>query len=254
MAGDKKSKRQARREQAQKKENQKRLITILLIVLGAAFVLYAVLAPTLRPVAEVTTVETHERYLADDNSMGDPNAPIQLTEFSDFQCPYCKRHYTQTEPLLEQYYVNTNLVHATYRSAGNFISQGGGTESQDAAMAAYCAGDQNKFWQMHDALFANNRDVENRGSFSVQRLKAIAGTVEGLDLNAFNACLDSGKYKTRTQDDATEGTKNGMQGTPYFVITYTVDGETKTKTLDGAQPFSEFQVTLEAILNELGLK
>ncbi|HRQ33361.1 MAG TPA: DsbA family protein, partial [Anaerolineales bacterium] len=79
---------------------------------------------------------------------------IQLTEFSDFQCPYSKRHYTQTEPLLEQYYVNTNLVHATYRSAGNFISQGGGTESQDAAMAAYCAGDQNKFWQMHDALFA----------------------------------------------------------------------------------------------------
>ncbi|MCC6299537.1 MAG: thioredoxin domain-containing protein [Anaerolineales bacterium] len=252
MNAEKKSKRQMRREQVQKKEQRGKIFTVVLITLGAAFVLYAILAPTLRPIAEVVAAETHERYMADDNSMGDPAALIQIVEYSDFQCPFCDRHYTETEPLLEQYYVDTGLIHFTYKTAGNFVSRNSGnTESQDAAAAAYCAGDQDKFWQMHDALFANNRDVENQGSFTNKRLKAIAETV-GLDMNEFNDCLDDGKYKSRVQDDLVEGESLGLQGTPFFVVTYIVNGETKTKTIDGAQPFSEFQVTLEAIRNEIG--
>jgi protein-disulfide isomerase len=253
MNAEKKSKRQLRREQVQKKQSRNRLITVLFITLGAAFVLYAILAPTLRPIAEVVTVESRARFMADDNSMGDPDAPIQVVEYSDFQCPFCDRHYTETEPLLEQYYIDTGKVLFTYKSAGNFVSEnsGVGTESQDSAMAAYCAGDQGKFWEMHDALFANNRDVENQGSFSNRRLKAIAETLD-LDMDAFNECLDGGKYEDRVQDDLAEALENGMEGTPYFVVTYTVNGETKTTTINGAQPFSEFQVTLEAILNEIG--
>ncbi len=253
MNAEKKSKRQLRREQVQKKEKRNRLITIIVITLGAAFVLYAILAPTLRPIAEVVTIESRERYMANDNSMGDPNAPIQIVEYSDFQCPFCDRHYTETEPLLEQYYIDTGQVLFTYKSAGNFVSEnsGVGTESEDSAMAAYCAGDQGKFWQMHDSLFENNRDVENQGSFTVRRLQAIAETV-GLDMKEFNDCLEGGKYEQRTQDDLAEAISLGMQGTPYFVVTYTVDGTTKTKTIDGAQPFNVFQVELEAILIELG--
>ncbi|RIK31611.1 MAG: hypothetical protein DCC56_05350 [Anaerolineae bacterium] len=252
MNAEKKSKRQMRREQVQKKEKRNKLVTIGLITLGAAFVLYAILAPTLRPIAEVVTAETHERYMAKDNSMGNPDAPIQMVEYSDFQCPYCERHFTQTEPLLEQYYIDTDKVFFTYRSAGNFVSRNSGnTESQDAAAAAYCAGDQNQFWAMHDALFANNRDVENQGSFTVKRLKAIAETV-GLDMNEFNDCLDSGKYDDRVQEDLAAATAADLQGTPYFVVTYTVNGETKTDVINGAVPFSEFQVKLEAILNEIG--
>ena len=253
MNADKKSKRQLRREQVQKKEKRNRLVTIILITIGAAFVLYAILAPTLRPIAEVVTVESRARYMADDNSMGDPNAPIQIVEYSDFQCPFCERYYTDTEPLLEQYYIDTGKVLFTYRSAGNFVSENGGigTESQDSAEAAYCAGDQGEFWAMHDALFENNRDVENQGSFSNRRLKAIAEAL-GLDMAAFNDCLDSGKYEDRTRDDLADAIEDGMQGTPYFVITYTVNGETKTRTIDGAQPFNVFQVELEAILSEIG--
>jgi protein-disulfide isomerase len=253
MNAEKKSKRQLRREQVQKKQQRGRLITVILITLGAAFVLYAILAPTLRPIAEVVTVDSRARYMANGASMGDPDAPIQIVEYSDFQCPFCDRFYSDTEALLEQYYIDTGLALFTYQSAGNFVSRNtaGNTESQDAAAAAYCAGDQGKFWQMHDSLFENNRDVENQGSFTNRRLKIIAESV-GLDMDAFTECLDGGTYKDRVQDDLAEATAAGLGGTPYFVVSYTVNGETKTKIIEGAQPFNVFQVELEAILNEIG--
>ena len=255
MNTEKKSKRQARREQMQRRQSRSRLVTIGIISVVAAFVVFAVVWPQLRPVAEVVTIESRARFQAEGNSMGDPNAPIQITEYGDFQCPHCDRFYTDTVPLLEQYYIDTGKVLLTYRSAGNFISQkigGGRTESEDAAEAAYCAGDQGKFWEMHDALFENNRDVEDQGSFTSRRLTAIAETVAGLDMAEYQDCYDSGKYEDRVAEDFTEGIAVGLEGTPYFVITYTVNGVTKTDTINGAEPFSSFQVKLEAILNEIG--
>lgn len=202
MNAEKKSKRQLRREQVQKKQQRGRLIAVALITVVTAFALYAILAPTLRPIAEVVTVESRERYMADDNSMGDPNAPIQIVEYSDFQCPFCERFYTDTEPLLEQGYIDTGKVRFTYRSAGNWVSQNAAnTESQDAAAAAYCAGEQNKFWEMHDALFANNRDVENQGSFAPQRLTEIARAA-GLSMDEFQQCYEGGAYQDRVQKDS----------------------------------------------------
>lgn len=256
MNTEKKSKRQARREQMQRRQSRGRLVTIGIITVVAAFVVFAVIWPQLRPVAEVVTIEPRERYIADGASMGDPKAPIQIVEYSDFQCPFCDRHYTDTEPLLEQYYIDTGLVHFTYKSAGNFVSQnigGGRTESRDAAAAAYCAEDQGKFWEMHDSLFVNNRDVEDQGSFTSRRLTEIANSV-GLDIAEFQDCYDSGKYEDRVAQDFTEATAAGLEGTPYFVITYTVDGVTKTDFINGAEPFSSFQVKLEAILNEIGVQ
>ncbi len=254
MNADKKSKRQLRREQMSKQNTRNRLLIGGIITLVAAFFLYAILRPILTPIAEVVSVESRERYMADGASMGDPNAPIQMTEYSDFQCPFCKRHYLEVEPLLEQYYIDTGKVLFTYRSAGNFVSQnigGANTESADAAEAAYCAADQGKFWQMHDALFENNRDVENGGSFFPPRLSEIAA-VAGLDVAQFEECFDDGKYEDRVTQDLTDANADGLQGTPYFIVTYVSNGETKTAVLNGAQPFSEFQITLEAILNEIG--
>jgi protein-disulfide isomerase len=143
---------------------------------------------------------------------------------------------------------------------GNFVSdniaRGNGTpastESQDAAAAAYCAGDQNKFWEMHAYLFGNVLG-ENAGSFTDKRLKAIAQKV-GLNMSQFNSCYDSGKYKDRVQKDFADGQAAGVTGTPSFVITYTVKGETKSERIDGAQPFSTFQQKLEAALNQIGTK
>ena len=260
MTREKKSKRQERREQIVKKERRNRLITIGLITLGAVLVVFAVVYPYLRPIAEVVSADPGTLFMPEDNALGDPNAPIKIEEFADFQCPFCERFHQETELLLRQYYIDTRKVHFTYRSMGNFVSDNiarangtpARTESRDSALAAYCAGDQDKFWEMHAHLFANALG-EDAGSFTDQRLKAIAETA-GLDMATFNSCYDSGKYLDRIQQDLEDGQTAGVTGTPGFVITYTVNGETKTDRIDGAQPFSAFQQKLEAILNEMGVQ
>jgi predicted DsbA family dithiol-disulfide isomerase len=104
---------------------------------------------------------------------------------------------------------------------------------------------------MHAMLFANVRG-EDVGSFTDRRLKAIAKEVEGLDAGQFNSCYNSGKYEDRVQQDFKDATAEGINGTPGFLITYTVNGETRTRTIDGAQPFNVFQQELEGALNEMG--
>jgi len=253
MSPDKKSKRQERREKMHQQETRGRLITISLITVGAVLLVFAFLLPTLKPIADVVTVDLGTYPTPNDNALGDPNAPIKIEEFSDFQCPFCERFHKETEPLLIQYYVETGKALFVYRSMGNWVSQnigGTSTESQDAALAAYCAGDQNKFWEMHDMLFGNVLG-ENANSFTDKRLQAIAEKVAGLDTNAFNSCYNSGKFTDRAQQDRQAGLDAGVNGTPGFLLTWIVKGETKTKLISGAQPFNTFQVELEAILNEI---
>src|SRR5829696_3422945 len=147
MSPEKKSKRQERRQKMVQQERRNRLITIGLIAIGAALVVFAVIWPQIRPVAQVVSVDPGKHYKPDGNSLGDPNAPIKIEEFSDFQCPFCERFHEETEPLLRQYYIETDKVQFVYRSMGNFVSDNiarakgtpAKTESQDAAMAAYCA-------------------------------------------------------------------------------------------------------------------
>jgi protein-disulfide isomerase len=258
MSPERKSKRQERREKIRQQERRSRLITLGLITLGAAFLVFALVWPTIRPVAAVVSVDPGTHPNADDNTMGDPNAPIKMEEFSDFQCPFCERFHQETEPLLRQYYIETGKVQFVYRSMGNFVSDNiarargtpARTESRDAALAAYCAGDQDRFWDMHAHLFANALG-EDVGSFTDRRLKSIAETT-GLDMAAFNSCYDSGKYLDRVQQDFEDGQAANITGTPGFLVTYTVDGETKTKLIEGAQPFTTFQQELETVLNEIG--
>jgi protein-disulfide isomerase len=250
MREEKRNKRQERREKAQQQARTNRLRTMGLIVVGAALLVSAFIYNQAKPITDLVAVDPNPRPNAERNSMGDPKAPIQITEFSDFQCPFCKRFSESTEPLLVDYFVKTGKIHFTYRSAGNWVSGNLGgvrSESQDAAAAAYCAGDQGKFWEMHDALFANNRDIEDQGSFSSKRLSAIAEKV-GLDMTAFNDCYKSGKYKDQVQQDFDDAKAAGITGTPFFLVTYKVNGETKTETIDGAQPIDAFQQKIEAAL------
>lgn len=255
MSPEKKSKRQERREKIKQQQMRSRLITISLVTLGAALLVFAFLYPSIKPIAEVVAVDVGTHPNPNDNAMGDPNAPIKIEEFSDFQCPFCERFHEQTEPLLQQYYIETGKVYFVYRSMGNWVSRnigGARTESRDAIAAAYCAGDQNKFWDMHAHLFGNVLG-EDVGSFTDNRLAAIA-EVAGLNMEEFSACYDSGKYIDRTQQDFDDGTAANVNGTPGFVLTWTVNGETKTKLIEGAQPFSIFQTELEAILAEIDVQ
>ena len=247
MSPEKKlSKRQAMREKRQRQARVQQLVMIGAIVLGAVFVAFALIYPNFKPVGEIATAPSSDRPMVNDNGMGDPNAPIKIEEFSDFQCPYCARFYEETEWQIAQSYVADGTVYFVYRSFGNFI----GPESQAAAEAAYCAGEQNKYWEYHDVLFANQTG-ENVGAYSNRRLQAFADALS-LDKNAFNDCLDSGKFADRVQQDYVDGSAAGVTGTPAFVLTYEVSGEQKQRYIYGAYPFSEFQTQIEEALAEMG--
>ena len=249
------SKRQMRRQQIRRRETRGRLIGIGLVTLGALIVAFLIIWPNFKPVAEITIVAPNPRPQADANNMGDPDAPIKIVEFSDYQCPFCKRFFEQTEASLVENYISTGKVYFTYRSAGNWVSGnigGGKSESEDSAKAAYCAGDQNLFWEMHDMLFQNNRDVEDGGAFTDRRLTAIAEET-GLDMSAFSECYSSNKYQDQVDQDARDALQAGVGGTPSFVMTYTkASGEEGSQLIEGAQPFDVFQQAIEAALTEVG--
>ncbi len=209
-------------------------------------------APTGAPIQTATSLT---RPNVNRNMTGDPNAPVKMVEFSDYQCPFCQEFWQQTEPKILDTYVKTGKVIFTDRSAGNWVSANigqGSTESQDAAMAAYCAADQNKFWEMHDALFS---DVlgEDAGSFTPSRLQTIAQSV-GLDMNAYDSCITDGKYSKQVDLDLQDALAAKIQGTPFFVISYIPKGQTQpvSVTVDGAQPFSVFQQALDQALTAAG--
>ena len=251
-----KSKRQEMREKRRRQQRNQRIMVIGLVAVGVLLIAAAVILPQLKPIGTVATVESFARPNPDGNGTGDPNAPILIEVFSDFQCPYCARYSETTEQQLIDAFVTPGTVYYRYRSMGNFLSdniaKSGGasdTESQDAAAAAYCAGDQNKFWEYHDTLFANQTG-EGVGDFTPRKLTAYAEAV-GLDMNAFQSCFDSGKYRDRVKQDGIDGAAAGVTGTPSFQLTWTVNGQAKHKLVVGAQTIDVFQQEIEAALAEI---
>ncbi len=188
------------------------------------------------------------------NVKGDPNAAVTLMEFADYQCPYCRMFWEETEAQVVEQYVTTGKVRFVARSAGNFISDAmgaGKTESQDAAMAALCAGDQGKFWEMREALYRGQRG-EDIGTFSTSRLEALARSLS-LDTAGFSACLIGNQHLEDVQQDFQDAKSAGIQGVPFFVISYLSGNQTLFDRIDGAQPFSVFQQKLDAALAAAGV-
>jgi len=143
--------------------------------------------------------------------LGDPNAPVTVYEYADFQCPACGVFARQYKPRIEADYIQTGKVRLVFR---NFAFLG--PESLWAAEAAYCAAEQGGFWAYHDKLFANQRG-ENRGAFSKTNLVRFAREL-GLKEQDFKECLDSERYKQKVQDDIREGKAQGIDATPSFIV------------------------------------
>lgn len=249
MSPKKMSRRQQRRELRRKQETRGRIITLSVVVVGAMLLALAFIYPNLRPAGEFVTPEENPRPMANANAMGDPNAPIKIEEFSDFQCPYCQRFYIETEGQIEEAFVKTGKVYFVYRTFGAFI----GPESGATGEAAYCAGDQNKYWEMHDIIFDNHPGGENIRYYTDRQLSTFAEAI-GLDMDAFSDCYNSGKYRDQLQKDFIDGQAAGVTGTPAFLITYTVDGQEKQRFIAGAYPFSEFETQINEALAEMGLE
>jgi protein-disulfide isomerase len=240
------SKRQARREQIRKKEQRGRWIGIALISIGAIFIAFLIIYPNFKPAAALTIPNTVVRPNVDFNAAGNPDAPIRIDEYSDFQCPYCAKFYQDTEAKLMETFVTDGTVYFVYNTFGEFI----GPESASSGEAAYCAGDQGKFWEMHDIILSNQAG-ENQGGYADSRLKQFAETLK-LDMNEFESCFNANQYKDLIAQDAKDGIAGGVKATPSFVMSYTVNGEVKSKLLEGAQPYDVFKQEIEAALAEMG--
>lgn len=170
-----------------------------------------------------------EALMDDDAVKGDEDAPVTIVEFSDYECPFCARFYSQTYNQIKEDYIDTGKVKLVFRD----FPLGFHKNAQKAAEAAECAGDQGMYYEMHDKLFENG--VEG----GVDSFKVYASTL-GLDTEQFNECLDSDKYEKEVKQDMSDGQKAGVTGTPAFFI----NGE----KVVGAQPYSVFQEKIEAAL------
>ena len=232
------SKRAEIRERREQRKRQQRLV-VLLGVSGLAIVVVALLIlQNNAPVGTIVTPVPGAYPQADGNSMGDPSAPVVITEYSDFQCPFCRRFHDDTLPLIVRDYVAQGTVYFTYRHFPVVDRGAPNGESHLAANAAVCAARQNRFWGFHDILFANQTG-ENIGNFTSRRLEAMAEML-GLDLEAYRECVTSGNPENEVEADRLSATDLGLSSTPSFVI----NGE----LLVGAQSYELFQGAIEAAM------
>ncbi len=146
-----------------------------------------------------------------DKSLGAPDAPVQVIEYADFQCPYCKQWAEGPQDLLKTEYVDTGKVRLVYRHYP-FI----GDESLWAAEAAECAEEQDRFWDYHAKLFAE-QGGENTFAFSQDNLKQFALEL-GLDTAQFNDCLDEEKYRDTVLAERNEARRRQIPGTPALLV------------------------------------
>jgi len=163
--------------------------------------------------------------------LGNPNAPVQVLEFADFGCPHCAEFATITEPDIRKRIIDAGL--ASYRFFDFPIGEF--SNSVAASNAAACAGDQNKFWEMHDKLFQGQPDWDNANNpkdVFERYAKAL-----GLDVNAWDACYDSQKHLPEIKADRDEGVRRGVNSTPTFVI--------GTKQIPGAIPYDMFKAYVD---------
>ena len=176
-------------------------------------------------------------------SQGQDSARVGIIEFTDFQCPYCGRFTMQAYPKIVSDYVATGKIRFIYRDLPLSNMH---PFAQPAARAAHCAGEQGKFWEMHNSLFTDQRALQPQD---------IAGraTKLGLDMTKFNDCVNSSKYSSEIDVSVKAAEKMNINGTPSFVMGTFGDNKNVMKvekSIVGAYPFEKFQADLDDLLKE----
>ena len=170
----------------------------------------------------------------DDPALGDAKAKVTIIEFGDYQCPSCRLFWKDVEPRLKKDYIDTGKVKLVFR---DFPIVEIHPEAIVASIAAQCAADQGKYWEMHEKIF---REQYNKGDdlvrFKVADLKKWAKDIR-LDSAAFDPCLDSARYKGEVAKDKADGEGVGVQGTPSFFI--------NGRHLGGVQPYAVFKKMID---------
>jgi len=193
--------------------------------------------PTQQPSAPVKI------SIDDDPIIGDPNAPITIVEFSDFQCPFCARFNAQTLPLILEEYIEQGKVKLVFR---DFPIQSIHPNALPASVAAECANEQDKFKEMHDVLFEKQNEWNKLETAEALSLFSQYAINMQLDQDTFESCLSSGKYIEEIKNDLDDGRDYGVSGTPGFFVGNDEIGYVELK---GAQPFESFKKIIDAQLD-----
>jgi len=170
----------------------------------------------------------------DDDVLGNPSAPITIVEFTDYQCTFCKKYYSDNFELIKKDYVETGKVKYVVRD----FPLDEHPQAMLAAGAAECAGEQGKYWEMHDRLFIGQEEWSYQNG-ALGTFKSYAASLK-LDTATFDKCLDTGKYDTEIAKDIVDGETYTVKSTPTIFI--------DDKKIVGAQSFELFKNTIDAEL------
>jgi protein-disulfide isomerase len=210
------TKREHMRALRHQEQKRQRTITLAIVIIGALVIAGFLIYPSIKPVGNIATPAEGVFPNPQENHLGDPNAPVKVEVFEDFQCPYCRQYSEQVEQQIIKTYVVTNQVYYTYVPFSFLDDRSAIKESKLAAEAAFCASDQGKFWQFHDMVYANQTG-ENIGDFTERRLKAFAAKLK-LDTATFNSCFSNGKYTQRVLDQRAYSESVGVTSSPSFTV------------------------------------
>jgi protein-disulfide isomerase len=175
-----------------------------------------------------------------DAVLGNANAPITLVEYGDYQCPFCTKFFTESQPQIQKDYIDTGKVKMIFRNF-NFL----GPESEAAAEAAECSVDQNKFWAYHNALYAAKAADEASGGgendgFYTRALFLKLARAQGLNIAVFTSCIDGKKYTAKVAQEKSDAGNAGVNSTPTFFA--------NGNQILGAQPYAEFKQLFDSLL------
>ena len=191
-----------------------------------------------RPVADALPREPIG--IADEPFKGDRKARVAVIEFSDYQCPFCGRYVTNTFSQIENDYVETGKVKYVFRDLPLEFHK----NAFKAAEAAHCAGEQGKFWEMHDLLF------QNQAALAPEQLPGYAKSL-GLSEAGFSRCMESGQFAAGIKKDIADAGTVGISGTPTFLIGVVQPGDGRVKVMKklvGAKPYEEFKAAIDSTL------
>jgi protein-disulfide isomerase len=173
-----------------------------------------------------------------DPVMGSPSATVALVEFSDFQCPYCGRFQQDTFAQIKKAYVDTGKIQYVFRDFPLVLHE----QARSAAIAAHCAREQNAYWKMHDALFAQ------QSRLGPELYTELAASFQ-LDTAAFATCLSDQAAAAEVDRDLAYGQSVGIRGTPSFFVGRIDKGQVvDAKAISGAKPFTVFAEAIDPLL------
>ena len=171
--------------------------------------------------------------------LGSESAPITIVEFGDYQCEACYAWFHNTRDTLIDNYIETGKAKLVFVDLP-FL----GRDSPKAAQASYCAEDQGQYWEYHTMLYTFQDGHPDSGWADRDRLNSFAFSLD-MNIDEFNECMNSSKYKQRVNANYNEAVRNGVQQTPTFII---ISQDGTTEEFAGAQPYSVFAATIEPML------